>query len=133
MKGGTLGRKSRERLSQADRRLELIVSEAVGIMDLTVLEAHRPKNRQNQLHREGATKVKWPESEHNTLPSRAVDVAPWPIDWEDLERFVLLAGVMFAVASRYGVKLRWGGDWDQDGKTTDETFRDYVHFELEDE
>ena len=130
MKGGTLGRKSRERLASADSRLNLIVSEAVTIMDLTVLEAHRPEKRQNELLREGATQVAWPDSKHNTLPSKAVDVAPWPIDWNDLERFVLLAGVMFAVAARYGVKLRWGGDWDRDTQTTDERFRDYVHFEI---
>jgi peptidoglycan L-alanyl-D-glutamate endopeptidase CwlK len=130
MKGGTLGARSRERLAQADLALFLIVSEAVRIMDLTVLESHRPKERQNALFRQGASKVQWPNSKHNTLPSKAVDIAPWPVDWNDRESFCLLAGVMFAVASRYGFKLRWGGDWNRDGRTADESFRDYGHFEL---
>ncbi len=28
------------------------------------------------------------------------------------------------------IEIRWGGDWDRDGDTTDQTFNDLVHWEL---
>lgn len=63
-----------------------------------------------------------------------MDVAPYPVSWAEtpanMERFAYLAGVVMTTAARLGVKLRWGGDWDQDGDTRDETFRDRPHFEL---
>ena len=37
--------------------------------------------------REGRSKLSWLESKHNCEPSRAVDIAPYPIDWDDRERF----------------------------------------------
>ena len=71
------------------------------------------------------------------LTGRAVDIAPYPVDWENLARFDYLAGAMFSYASMMGIKLRWGGDWDGNkefgikGKTKGtETFKDLVHFEI---
>jgi peptidoglycan L-alanyl-D-glutamate endopeptidase CwlK len=29
-----------------------------------------------------------------------------------------------------GIAVRWGGDWDHDGKSKDEQFLDLGHFEL---
>ncbi len=129
----TLGRGSLENLSLVDIRLQDVVSEAIKTMDFSVLEGHRGYERQEEMYRTGLSTVKWPNSKHNALPSLAVDLAPYPIDWNDTERFVLLAGVMFTIAKQKGVELRWGGDWDQDGSMMDETFRDYVHFELVEE
>ena len=34
-----------------------------------------------------------------TNPSRAVDVVPYPIDWDDRERFHLFAGFVIALLS----------------------------------
>lgn len=66
----------------------------------------------------------------NTLPSNAVDIAPYPLDWSDSLAFARLAGFVQAVADSMGIAVRWGGDWDQDGKSKDERFLDLVHFEL---
>jgi len=59
-----------------------------------------------------------------------MDIAPYPIDWKDLERFYVLAGVIMACAHEEGVKIRWGGDWDSDGDYHDSSFIDLPHFEL---
>ncbi len=51
----------------------------------------------------------------------AVDVAPYPIDWDDVERFQVVAAYILAAAMRLGVSLEWGGLWRQ---------KDYGHFEI---
>ena len=60
----------------------------------------------------------------------AVDVAPYPIAWDDRERQTLFAGYVLATAKALGVELRWGGDWDGDTEVRDNQFDDLVHFEL---
>jgi peptidoglycan L-alanyl-D-glutamate endopeptidase CwlK len=52
----------------------------------------------------------------------AVDMAPYPIDWNDLGRFKALAVLMKKAAKAEGVAIVWGGDW--------KTSKDYPHFEL---
>jgi len=59
-----------------------------------------------------------------------VDVAPYPIQWKDRERFHYMGGIVRGVASQMGVKVRWGGDWDSDGEIKDNNFDDLVHIEL---
>lgn len=124
------GKISLARLHTCDYRLQDICKEAIKIIDFSVLEGHRPENRQNALFHENKTKVMWPDSKHNDFPSLAVDIAPYPIDWEDKERFYYLAGVMKGIALGKGISLRWGGDWDSDNDFSDQTFDDLVHFEL---
>ena len=80
----------------------------------------------------GLSRAPWPTSAHNKQPSQAVDLAPWPIDWEDTASFHRRAGVILGMAHLYGMAVRWGGDWDSDGNTTDQLFNDLVHFELDD-
>jgi hypothetical protein len=82
------------------------------------------------LFRQGKSKLRAGQSKHNSDPSRAVDVAPYPIDWNNMHRFYLLAGFMFQAASQLDIKLRWGMDWDMDWIHTDQTFFDAPHFEL---
>jgi len=126
----TLSERSLENLSLVDVRLRGVIEQAIEIVDFSVLEGYRGPDRQDEMFRTGQSKLQWPDSKHNSLPSLAVDIAPYPIDWEDTERFVFLAGVVFTIAIQNGIDLRWGGDWDGDGFMRDETFRDYVHFEL---
>jgi peptidoglycan L-alanyl-D-glutamate endopeptidase CwlK len=64
------------------------------------------------------------------MPSLAVDVAPAPVDWADKARFIYFAGIVKEFARRKGLKIRWGGDWQGDGKLKDNKFSDLVHFEL---
>ena len=61
---------------------------------------------------------------------RAVDLAPWPIDWNNTARFDRLAGLMFRAALAEGVKITWGADWDRDGRPRERGETDSPHFEL---
>jgi len=101
-------------------------------IDIIALQGHRSVEEQQRLYREGRSKINGIDklSKHNHAPSEAIDIAPYPIDWNDRERFGVLAGVMFSAAALEGVELRWGGDWDSDGFTTDHSFSDLPHFEL---
>lgn len=62
--------------------------------------------------------------------SKAVDIAPWPIDWKNSKRFNNLAVHVMAVAKRLNVKIRWGRDWDMDGRYEEKGETDGPHFEL---
>lgn len=62
--------------------------------------------------------------------SKAVDCAPYPIDWNDSARFEAMAEHIMATAKSMGVKLRWGRDWDMDGRYEEKGETDGPHFEL---
>jgi len=123
---------SKKRLETCDDRLQKICNDVIKLYDFTVLEGHRDEREQNDLFAQGRSKVEWPNSKHNSNPSKAVDLAPWPIDWNNRERFFLLAGLMAATAESHGVKIRWGGAWKGLGNTKDQTFWDLPHFEIVD-
>lgn len=123
---------SKEQLATLDPRLAIVLLEAIKVIDFKIIEGHRGKTAQDKAFQEGKSKVRWPNGKHNRRPSLAVDIAPWPIDWKDTERFVLFCGVIIGIGAMMGVKLRWGGDWDSDWQVKDERFRDYGHLELAD-
>jgi peptidoglycan LD-endopeptidase CwlK len=117
-------------LATCDRRLQRLFQRVVQDFDCTVLEGHRDKDRQNQVLEEGKSQVRWPDGKHNTMPSLAVDVTPYPIVWDDRERQTLFAGFVLATAKAMGIDLRWGGDWDNDTEVRDNRFDDLIHFEI---
>ena len=127
---------SLERLNTCHNDLQLIFSEVVRLFDCSILEGHRSKDRQTMVFQKGLSKVEWPNSRHNSIPSMAADVAPYPIIWDDEGRFYMFAGYVVCVAMRLletGAithKLRYGGDWDSDTRTEDQRFDDLCHFEL---
>lgn len=121
---------SEQRLSTCDPRLQSIMREAIKLVDFTVLCGHRSQEEQDDAVRHGKSKLRWPLSKHNAMPSKAVDVAPYPVDWKDTARFARLFGLIECIAKQHGVVIRWGGDWDRDGYTSDEKFLDMPHVEL---
>ena len=124
------GQKSRERLATCHEDLQKVFNEVIKVVDCSVLEGHRDERRQEQLFSEGKTKVHYPMGRHNSKPSRAVDVVPYPVDWKDRERFHLFSGFVLGVASGMGITLRWGGDWNMNFEVDDNKFDDFPHFEL---
>jgi len=115
--------KSQGKLNSCHEKLQVICKEAIKITDFTVLCGHRNEVDQNKAYEKGASGAKWGESKHNSHPSMAVDIAPYPIDWNDTERFARLAGTIEAIAFKYGVKLKWGGDF--------KNLKDMPHFEID--
>ena len=69
------------------------------------------------------SKVTWL---NNPLASKhvtgnAVDLVPYPINWNTISKFTTISKAMKQAAKELGVDLEWGGDW---------TKKDYPHFEL---
>lgn len=125
-------KRSLARLASCDARLQMVCNAAIERTDFTVLCGYRSEAEQADAFERGMSKLRYPQSKHNKWPSRAVDLAPWPIDWNDIPRFVALADIMLEEAKRLGVNLRWGGDWNRNGDWRDEKFRDMPHYQLED-
>lgn len=127
---------SQERLSTCHKDWQVIMNEVIRGFDNSILCGHRGQAEQNAAYASGNSKVKWPDGKHNSLPSMAVDAAPYPINWKDRERFHYFAGYVLGVAAmllaqgRITHKVRYGGDWDQDTEVADNGFDDCVHFEL---
>ena len=122
---------SQAHLDSAHPLLRIVFIEALQIMDHSILEGHRGKTRQNELFDAGNSRVQYPNSNHNTLPSRAVDARPFPYEEDDFEGMALFAGVILGIAHAHQIPIRWGGDWDRDYQVKDERFRDMAHFELD--
>jgi len=124
------GKKSKEQLATCNEKLRRVFNEVIKTVDCSVLEGHRNQDRQDSLYEEGKTKVKYPHGRHNEFLSRAADVVPYPIDWDDRERFHLFAGFVLGTAKQMGIDLRWGGDWNINWFVDDNKFDDFPHFEL---
>jgi len=113
-----------------DERLQDLFHEVVKHWDCTVLEGHRDEKAQNEAFEKGRSKVKWPNGKHNSLPSCAVDVAPYPLEWDNYKRFLYFAGFVLGIAAMMGIPIRHGGDWNMNHDPSDERFVDMPHFEI---
>jgi peptidoglycan L-alanyl-D-glutamate endopeptidase CwlK len=104
------GRKSTSRLLTLEPSLRRVMQRAIRITDFAIVCGHRGEAAQDAAY-PTFSRVRWPDSRHNSMPSEAVDVAPWPIDWKDEGRFYFVAGVIYACAAEEGVRLTGGFDW----------------------
>lgn len=126
-----LGTGSIERLKDVHPLLRTVIFEAIKLYDFTVVWGYRGKAAQDVAYESGASKQPWPTSKHNSIPSLAVDLAPWPAvyDAHPLD-FAFMAGVVATVAQQLRIDVRWGGDWNMNLTSKDENFKDLGHFEL---
>ena len=120
------GRRSKQRLKGVDAKLVNVANELIKLMDVTVIEGLRSQKRQDELVSQGKSKTKF--GKH--VQGKALDLAPYPIDWKDRERFHYMGGLSRGIGHMLGVKIRWGGDWDSDGEIKDNNFDDLVHIEI---
>ena len=130
----TFGNGSRRQLATADARLRTLAHEVLKIKDHSVIKGHRGEAEQNEAFASGASKLPWPKGKHNAMPSLAIDVQthPRPDDEQKLkEEQLYLLGLYRGVASEAGIPLRTGADFDRDGQTTDSTFFDGFHVEID--
>ena len=135
-----LGPASRKKLEGLHPNLVAVVNQAIQLttQDFSVTCGVRTLAEQKDLYAQGRTKpgqiVTWTlKSRH--LPAadglgRAVDLAPYPIDWNDLSKFDAIAKAMFQASKELGIPIRWGADWDQDGNPRERGETDSPHFEL---
>ena len=116
-----LGTRSLQNLSGVNPDMVAVVSKAIEIteVDFTVIEGIRNINRQRELVKAGKSTTL--NSRH--LTGHAVDMVPYPVDWEDIGRFELMAEAMKEAAEELDIPIVWGGDW--------KSFYDAPHFELD--
>lgn len=131
---------SLDQLATCDQRLQLVFNEVIKHVDCKVLAGHRGELAQTEAYMNGNSTKLWPYSMHNKVPSLAVDVVPYPIDWGNtgtpaqrasaIARFRMFSGFVLGVASQHKISLKSGGDWDMDFDLGDQVFIDLPHFEL---
>lgn len=135
-------KKSKTLLEQCHPDLQQVLNEAIKIFDFSVTEGARTKEQQLEYYKAGKSKTM--NSKH--LPkyckeigkecSFAIDVVPYPVDYNDRERFCVLAGIVLGMAKllkdqgKIKSTIRWGGDWSMNNITKDESFSDLPHFEV---
>ena len=127
------GKKSRQRLATCHEDLQDLFNEVVKTYDCTVTCGHRGKQDQNKAFNEGRSKVKFPKGRHNSSPSKAVDVYPYPVNMENFDRMIHFAGFVLGKAKSMEINIKWGRDWNSDWYLNDKNktkFKDYPHFEL---
>lgn len=88
-----------------------------------VLDSQRGKQAQEKAFNLGNSKAHFLQSAHNWSPAVAVDVVPYPIDWNKLGRFKALGKFVTAKARSLGIQIVWGGTW---------KMGDFPHYELAD-
>jgi len=135
------GKASTTRLATCHIDLQLIFNEVGKTVDCSIFCGYRAKEAQEKAFNDGLSQVQFPNSKHNSFPSMAVDAGPYfpelkNTDWDDAMAFASFHGYVKRVvdellkSGRITHTIRWGGDWDSDGRTSDETFKDLPHFEL---
>lgn len=126
-------------LSTCSANLQRLMDEAIRRapkwLDFAITCGHRNEADQNAAFnaKPQRSKKRWPDSKHNTLPSKAVDIRPAspfnPEDWNDRLRFARLIGFIECVAVDLGIPIRVGLDFSGDGRSLDESFLDLPHIE----
>lgn len=155
-----LGTTSRVRLAGVHPRLVAVVERAIQIspVDFKVVEGVRSDEQAYVNFGKGRTaaelaaagvpssgkyaapalaKVTWLKNPLNTKHRKqadgfghAVDLLPAPYDWKATGPFDAVAKAMMQAAKELGVSIRWGADWDADGKPREKGESDSPHFEL---
>lgn len=110
--------------------LILIARTVIQSYDCRVICGYRDEKEQNEALSSGNSTKMFPDSKHNTMPSLAIDILPYPVDWKDLSRFFHLGGRILQVADMLEIGLIWGMDWNRNNDFTDQTFIDGAHYEL---
>lgn len=127
------GNTSTIKLNTVHPDLQKVLNKAIEFIDFAITEGYRDQATQDKYFAEGKSKLKFPNGEHNKMPSNAVDIVPYINGKPSYKEkdCVYYAGFIIGIAESMNIKLRWGGNWDEDGEIiSDQTFQDLVHFEL---
>lgn len=119
---------SKSKLETCHADIQRVMNEVIREKDCTIICGARTQKEQQKAFAEGFSKIDGVAqiSMHQISKDRpkslAVDVLPYPINWNDVEGHTEFARFVLATAKRLNVNLVWGGDW--------KTFKDRPHFEL---
>ncbi len=118
----SFSQRSKRARAELHPKLQQIVDEAIKEIDFVILDAQRGRAEQERAFKQGNSKAHFGQSAHNFEPAVAMDICPYPIDWNNIERFKEMAKVVKAKAKALGIEVDYGGDW--------KSIKDYPHFEL---
>lgn len=140
------GRRSLRHIGECHPDLQRVAHKAMEIaetlgMDLSCTEGSRGEVEQNAAVARKTSKVRYPDSRHNKVPSEAIHLQLFPVKWpqktdsqrifaKKTGRFYMCAIIVMWAAHLCNVSLRGGYDWDRDGDIMDQDFDDLTHFEL---
>lgn len=158
MGGFTLSERDLARLEGVDPRLVRVVKRAAEISPVQFMVVEGVRSREqcminygkgrsaNECLAKGVpgryalpnkSKVTWLANPFNSKHCKqgdgyghAVDLLPAPYDWKDIKPFDQVASAMEVAADELGIDIRWGADWDEDGKPRERGETDSPHFEL---
>ena len=129
-------------LNQCHPDLQVLGREVIKVHDCTVVTGYRGKEEQQKMYDDKLSKVLFPDSNHNVVPSLAIDLAPYVPSMGgltyDREYSLFFSGIVLATADRLYAcglmahKLRWGGNWSSNRNKTFKgvNFYDGLHYEL---
>lgn len=160
MAGHTFGQRSMKQYLTLHNDLQLILDWGIKYcaVDFTLIEGHRPPEKQMEYYKKGRefNDGRWKvvnqkavitnvdgyhvKGKHNYNPSLAVDFAAYVPDkpqltWDSIHLTYIGATLVLIADYLYteGIishKLRWGGNWDKDGDLADNRLYDRPHVEL---
>jgi peptidoglycan L-alanyl-D-glutamate endopeptidase CwlK len=120
--------RSKKRLEECHQDIQILMNYAIQFIDFSVICGHRGEEEQNKAFDDGFSKLRFPNSKHNKMPSLAIDIIPYPFEsWDDIDSFKELGTTIKTMAwllKKYGAiehDIEWGGDW---------TWKDYPHYQL---
>lgn len=119
------GNTSKDRLATCDKRLQDLANMMLerSPFDLTVTCGYRTEQEQNEAYKNGKSRAKFGQSKHNVFPSKAVDICPYPINWDSKDpRWTEMALNAMWCAGKLGVEITWGGSF--------KSIKDLPHFEM---
>ena len=108
------GKKSKERLETCDKRLQDLANMmlARSDFDLTITDGYRDETAQNFAYVNGKSKARFGQSKHNVFPSQAIDICPYPVNWDANDRrWQEMALNAMWCAGRLGFEITWGGSF----------------------
>lgn len=129
-------KQSQDKLSQCHEDLQTIFNYVIPFWDNTIITGHRGKKEQGEKFDKGLSKVDYPRSKHNSLPSMAVDAVPFPSLYSSRDNMIAFGGFVMGVAEwmyhegKIAHRLRWGANWKGDRDLENNGFDDPGHFEL---
>lgn len=125
------------KLSTCHADLQALFYEVIKYYDCTILEGYRNEADQESDFAKGTTKLHYPNGKHNHNPSMAVDVTPYPINFNNDRLALWFGGYVLGIAQKLKDEgkmthsIRWGGAWNGLGDLNKPgMLEDTDHFEL---
>lgn len=120
--------KSKEKLETCIPQIQQLFYEVIKERDCTIICGARSLEDQQKAFNGGFSKIdgiikkSYHQIDKNNILSRAVDVLPYPINWNDTKGHEDFALYVFSVACKLKISIEWGGLW--------KSFKDYAHWQI---